>query len=96
MKAVIISPAAVAELTTILWHWIDRWGLTRAKHYQEVLLERIRAVARGEQPYAKPCDTLLDGRSTAAGLCYCAIEHYLIILREKETRIEVVGFVAQG
>lgn len=45
MKAVIISPAAVAELTTILWHWIDRWGLTRAKHYQEVLLERIRVVS---------------------------------------------------
>ena len=95
MKAVTISPAAAAELTAILRRWIGRQGLPGTQEYQQVLLECVRAVARGEQPFPKPCEILLEGRPTAAGLCYCATEHHLIILREKETRFEVVEFVAQ-
>lgn len=96
MKAVIISPAAMAALTAILSCWIERRSLAEAEEYKKVLLEHIRTVARGALPPPKSCEVLMRGRLNATGLCHCATEHHFIILREMETRFEVVEFIAQN
>ena len=96
MKAVRVSPAAAAALTDILEYSIERWGPDRAEQYKKKLLDRVRAVARGEPPHPRPCEILMKGRRSAAGLCYCAVGSHFIVLRETDSLVEIVEFVHQG
>ncbi len=91
-----MSPAAEDALTDILEYTINQWGLTQAERYKNQLLERVRSVARGELPHPRPCAVLMQGKRTGIGLCYCREGGHFIILRESDTRIDIVDFVHES
>lgn len=95
MKDIKVSLAAAAKLAEILEYSIDQWGLARAEDYKDQLRERVRSVARGELPYPRPCEVLMQGKRDAAGLCYCREGAHFIILRDTATHLEVVEFIHQ-
>lgn len=96
MKEIRISLAAEDALADILEYPIDQWGLARAELYKDQLLERVRSVARGELPHPRSCAILMQGKRDTAGPCYCREGQHFIILRETDTRIDVVDFLHES
>ena len=90
MKTVVFAPAALARFADILAHTVERFGAGQAEAYAARLAGRLKALASGQGPKARPCERLMWGVRGASGLtCFREGSHYLI-LREKPGTLEVV------
>jgi plasmid stabilization system protein ParE len=70
VKRIVISLEAEAALDDILIHTIERWSQAQAEIYIGQLTQRLRALASGAPPHARPCELLMQGKRTATGLSY--------------------------
>ena len=90
MKAVVYSPAALGRFADILGYTLERVGAAQADVYAVRLAGRLKALASGHGPKARPCESLMRGVRDASGLtCFREGSHHLI-LREKLEALEVV------
>ena len=90
MKRIVISLEAEAALDDILIHTIERWSQAQAEIYIGQLTERLRALASGAPPHARPCELLMQGKRTATGLSYYREGSHFLILRETAGELQLV------
>ena len=90
MKRVEYSPAALASFDDILDYTLENFGMDQAACYTDQLAERLKALAKGEPPRARPCELLMKGITGAKGLCYYREGQHFLILRESPDKLEVV------
>ena len=68
MKAVVYSPAALARFADILGYTIERFGAAQTDVHAVRLAGRLKALASGHGPKARPCERLVRGVREASGL----------------------------
>ena len=90
MKRIIYSPASLASLEAILRWTIEQFGDEQGERYTGQLAARLKALAAGHPPRAKPCSKLAQGRRDATGLSYYREGRHYLILRETENNLELV------
>lgn len=90
MKRIIYSPASLASLEAILRWTIEQSGDEQAERHTGQLTARLKALAAGHPPRAKPCSKLAQGRRDAMGLSYYREGRHYLILRETENNLELV------
>ena len=82
--------AALAQFADIFGYTIERFGAAQADVYAVRLAGRLKALASGHGPKARPCERLMRGAREASGLTCFREESYYLILREKPDAIKVV------
>lgn len=90
MKRIVISKEAEAALEDILLYTIRQWVNEQADAYAQQLLKRLRALAKGELPHARPCEMLMRGGRSAAGLKFIREGAHYLIVREAVEEVALV------
>ena len=92
MKGVRLTRRAEARLSEIAAWTYERFGARQADRYEAELLERVRALARGEV-IARSCVALLPRDSPATDLQYFRVQRHYVIFVERETETVILDFV---
>jgi toxin ParE1/3/4 len=93
VKEAKLTRRAESRLEEIASWTISRFGLAQANKYERQLIERLRALAKGELPRGRACDLLVRGLTGAVGLSYIREGGHFIIYRETDDQIQVIDFV---
>lgn len=83
-----------AEMTLAdIAEWTARhFGVAQAIAYRDALIDRINKLASGQPPHGRPCDVLLRGKRSAAGLRYYREGSHYLVFREREDTLVVLDF----
>ena len=96
MKRIVLSLSAEFQLSEILRYTEEVWGTRQADAYETRLLDRLRRLAAGHMPRARPCGLLFQGEQDEAELAnltyYHEGSHYLI-LRETGDTLQVADLL---
>ena len=95
MKSVRLTRRAQRRLADIFHFSIEQWGDGVARRYRDGLIQKLRALAEGELPEGRSCDTLISS-SQPLGLKYFREGGQYIIYRETENELHVLDFVHQS
>lgn len=93
MKQVRFTPRSRRSLVSIAEWTIEVFGPAQAERYQEELIQRISALAKGELPHGRPCGQLIEGSEAVAGLKYLREGRHFIIFREAVDELIVLDFI---
>lgn len=94
MKPYRLTPRAVARLTEIAGWTIDSFGIQQALCYEQQLIDRLDALARGELPHGKRCERLLYGvRESVPELLYYREGRHYIIYQDLPGQFIVIDFI---
>jgi plasmid stabilization system protein ParE len=88
-----LSPQAEQSLEEIIGWTIDHFGIEQAAKYKDQLISRLSALAAGDMPQGRSCNSLLEGRRDAADLEYYREGRHFIIYRNTSEEILVLDFV---
>lgn len=93
MKPWRLSRSAEASLVEIAEYTARHFGAEQALAYQDTLIDRIDAIARGEPPHPHDCSALLEKPFRREKLFYFREGGHFIILRETVEAIDIIDFL---
>lgn len=94
MKPYRLTPRAEARLTEIAGWTIDNFDVEQALRYEQQLIDRLGALARGDLPHGKRCEQLLPGpRKNMPELWYYREGRHYIVYQDLADRLIVIDFI---
>lgn len=93
MKPLRLTPQAHSRLSEIADWTIKNFGHKQAAAYERDLINRLNALAKGDLPKGRSCNTLFPDRPDITNLYFIREDAHFIIYRDTPTEIQILDFV---